>query len=68
MPHLAVLRTSSLATSHRVPPFGLPALAIALTSLPVLSSIRFVNLWHPFTTLLDTGDTRSGLPPPEDHS
>jgi hypothetical protein len=68
MPHLKVMRTSSLATGYRVPPFGLPALAIALTSLPVLSSFRFLQLWHPFTTLPDTGDNRSALPPPEAHS
>jgi hypothetical protein len=68
MPHLLVMGTSSLATGHRVPPFGLTALAIALSSLPVLSSFRFLNLWHPFTTLPDQGDNRSALPPPEDYS
>jgi hypothetical protein len=64
MPRLDGMGTSSLATGHRVPPFGLSTLAIALTSLPILSSFRFLNLWHPFTTLPDSGDNRSALPPP----
>jgi hypothetical protein len=68
MPHFKVMGTSRLATGHRVPPFGLSTLAITLTSLHFLSSFRFLNLWHPFTTLPDKGDNRSALPPLEAHS